>query len=360
MRTVKIIHAADMHLDSPFQSLGERAQERRGEQRGLLEKIAAVTNEREADMLLLAGDLLDTSVAYAETADALRRALQAVKCPVFIAPGNHDYYSAVSPYARMELPENVHIFKSGAMEKVELACADVYGAAFGDISCPPRLRGFRAPRREGVVNIGVLHGEVGKPDSRYNPMTEQEIADSGLDYLALGHVHSRSGLQRAGDTFYAYPGCTEGRGFDECGEKGLLVLELGEGTCREEFIPLDGRRYEIVSFSPADLSGISIPARAKRDIYRIILTGETDRAPDTEQYYNLLKSRFYHLEIVDNTRISRDIWERAEQDTLRGLFLRKMRQRYDSAQDEQERRQITDAVRWCLAALDGGEAVKSL
>ena len=86
---LKIIHGADFHLDSPFSGLTpERAAQRRGEQRELLEDLAALVREREADLVLLAGDLLDSERVFRETAQALRTALANIPCPVFIAPGN--------------------------------------------------------------------------------------------------------------------------------------------------------------------------------------------------------------------------------------------------------------------------------
>ena len=361
--TLRILHAADLHLDSPFEAMGEQAAERRQEQRELLYRLAALARERRAELLLLAGDLLDTNCAYAETGRVLCEALSQAGCPVFIAPGNHDYYCAASPYAWLELPENVHVFTSPVLDSVELPelGVRVWGAAFTDQSAGPLLRGFRAPRREGLREIGVLHGEVGAPHSRYNPVAEEEIAASGLDYLALGHVHSAAGPRRAGDSFYAWPGCGQGRGFDECGEKGALYVEVDGDGCRAEFLPLGGRRYEVLDFDISrGWSEVRIPAGAGRDIYRLVLTGETESAPDTEKLRELLQGRFYALEIVDHTRLRRDIWERAEQDTLRGLFLRKMRGLYEAAPDEERRRTVTQAVRWGLAALDGGEAVKRL
>ena len=89
---LKIIHGADFHLDSPFSGLTpERAAQRRGEQRELLDRLAALAREKQADLVLLAGDLLDSDHIFRETAQALREALGNIPCPVFIAPGNHDF-----------------------------------------------------------------------------------------------------------------------------------------------------------------------------------------------------------------------------------------------------------------------------
>ena len=192
---LKIIHAADFHLDSPFSGLTPAgAVQRRREQRQLLERLAALVQARGADLVLLSGDLLDGDRVYRETVQALTAALGAMPCPVLLAPGNHDFYSGDSAYAAVDWPDNVRLFTGGQMEAVplpELNCT-VYGRAFlapHEEGSP--LSGFRA---EGDgLRLGVLHGEVGT-DGGYAPMTEEEIAASGLHYLALGHIHQCSGL----------------------------------------------------------------------------------------------------------------------------------------------------------------------
>ena len=111
---LKMIHGADFHLDSPFSGLSpERAAQRRREQRELLDRLAGLAREKQADLVLLAGDLLDSERVFRETVKALRETLAAVPCPVFIAPGNHDYYSPRSVWAGLDWPDNVHIFKIG-------------------------------------------------------------------------------------------------------------------------------------------------------------------------------------------------------------------------------------------------------
>ena len=102
---IRIIHAADLHLDSPFEGLDRRrAAQRRREQRTLIDRIAALAAERQADLLLFSGDLFDTNAAFLETASCLENALRAVRIPVFIAPGNHDYYAKGSPWTLLQVP----------------------------------------------------------------------------------------------------------------------------------------------------------------------------------------------------------------------------------------------------------------
>ena len=139
---VKILHAADFHLDSAFGALtNTQARERRGEMRELLGRIAQKANEEHADIVILAGDLFDGAALYRETAEALAEALSEIRGRVFISPGNHDPYGPGSGYDTVEWPENVTIFKYGMIESVELTelnCV-VYGAAFKAGMPPERL-----------------------------------------------------------------------------------------------------------------------------------------------------------------------------------------------------------------------------
>ncbi|MCC8047766.1 MAG: DNA repair exonuclease [Oscillospiraceae bacterium] len=359
---IRLVHAADLHLDSPFELLGERAEQRRAEQRETLERIAELCRTRCADILLLAGDLFDSGAAYAETLRSLAAALGGLEIPVLISPGNHDFCAPASPYMRAKWSQNVTVFTRPAMECVALGALGVrvWGAGYADISCPPLLRGFSVPKEQGIIDIGLLHAQVGMPVSPYCPVSEDDIAASGLDYLALGHVHTYSGLRRAGGTFYAWPGCPEGRGFDECGDKGVIYAELDAGECRAEQVTVCRRRYEKICVPCGDGWESSLPEGTQEDIYRIILTGERAEAPNLQALREMLEPRFFALELIDATVPARDVWDGAEQDSLRGLFLRKMRARLDAAADDAERESIVRAVRWGLAALDNGEAVERL
>ena len=153
--SVKIVHAADFHLDSAFGALSaEQARQRRRESRELLTRLCNYVNQNGVDLVLLAGDLFDSDTTYRETLEALSEALGAMQARVFIAPGNHDPYSAKSAYATLSWPENVHVFTSKTVERVELpelGCA-VYGAAFtAPVQDESLLAGFRALEDDGAA-----------------------------------------------------------------------------------------------------------------------------------------------------------------------------------------------------------------
>ena len=354
---LKIIHGADFHLDSPFSGLTpERAARRRGEQRELLDALAKLAREKGADLVLLAGDLLDSERVYRETAQALRAALASIPCPVFISPGNHDFYSERSVWAALDWPDNVHIFRSRELERVELPGCALWGRAFTDAheeGCP--LEGLAVPD-DGRLHLACLHGDLNGTGG-YGPITPMDIAASGLDYLALGHVHQASGLKKEGKTFWAYPGCPEGRGFDELGEKGVLYLEAEPGQVKARFVPLAKVRYEIFT---ADITGPEgalsnilevLPGKTSDLVCRVILTGEGE-APNLANLEQMLSPEFYGLSIIDRTRLPRDLWARREEDNLTGLFLGAM---WEKCQENPDDPLLQLAARYGLAALESGE-----
>lgn len=356
---MRILHAADLHLDSPFASLGEeKAKQRRQESREILGRLVRLAKEKQVDIVLLCGDLFDGANVYRETVEALEQMLEQMPCPVFITPGNHDFYRPRSPYTRMLLPEHVHLFASPEVRAVALEGAVIYGAAFWDEQEPEGfLNGFRA-FEDDRLHIMCIHGDLtGGP---YNPITKDQIARSGLDYLALGHVHRCSGLQQEGNTFYAYPGCCEGRGFDETGEKGVLLLDVEKGSARAEFIPMAAYRYvvctaDVTECAAAEAAEEALAGYGERDVVRLVLTGTREQAVDCAGLERQFGPRFFGFEVVDETRKEEDLWSRAGEDSLRGLFLQNLRLRYDNAADDAEREIILTAAKVGLAAMDNRE-----
>lgn len=359
MKNIKILHTADLHLDSAFEALpAGKAAIRRSEQRELLGRIAELARSERVDLVLLPGDIFDGGGTYFETGTELVRCLRDIPVPVFIAPGNHDPYDAHSPYAKLDLPGNVRLFTGRDIECAELpelgVC--VYGAAFTGASDGPDISHFHADRDEGVWNILCAHAEVG-----FDPVNEQALADSGLGYAALGHIHKPSGLRRSGSTWYSWPGCPEGRGFDETGERTVSIIELSDSGCTLRPVCIASRRYELL---PVDVTGCDpllavhtvLPEDTARDVYRIVLTGEVDTPPDMSRLKRNLDDCFFALQLRDETRLRRDVWERAEEDSLRGIFLRRLREKYDAANGD-ERELVEQAARWGLAALDNMEEV---
>lgn len=355
---LRILHAADLHLDSPFAALTpEQAAARRRLQRQLPGLLADLCREQNCQLLLLAGDVFDGARVCPETLEALRDAFVRCPAPVFIAPGNHDPYSPDSPWAGMDWPENVHVF-TGAMEPVtlpELGCR-VWGAAFQGREARELLRPVSG--RTGLLEIGVLHGDPENPGP-YNYISPMALESCGLDYLALGHIHKTAPLRKAGRTWYAWPGVALGRGFDETGVHGAYLVELDGQTCRAELLPLPGPRYERLTVEagadPEAAALAALPPDSPETVCRLTLTGEAppfDRAALAEK----LRPYFAALDLRDETVPPRDLWADCGTQTLRGLTLAVLKQQYDAAPDRETRRTVALAARYAVAALEGREA----
>ncbi len=354
---MKILHSADIHLDSAFTGRdGEALARLRRELNRIPGKIAAIAKEQGCDLMLLSGDMFDGPWS-AEGVHALKTALAEAAVPVFISPGNHDFCGPDSPWLVESWPENVHIFKNNVVESVavpQLNCR-VYGAAFLGMDCGALLEDFHTLGEE-TYHIGVLHGDPMQKKSPYNPITQAQVAASGLDYLALGHVH-KVGSFRAGKTLCAWPGCPMGRGYDEQEEKGVLLVTL-EQQAQLEFIPLDGPRFydleaEILTDPVSALEAV-LPAVGNGDYYRITVTGEWDDL-DLAQLRNQF-GQFPNLELRSRITPVTDLWGCVGEDSLQGMYFGLLHDAMERA-DEKEQEILTLAAKISRRILDGREVV---
>lgn len=360
---IRFLHGGDFHLDSPFAQLpADQAIAARQEQRDLLERFSALAKEEGVDLVFLTGDLFDGARIYPETLRALRNMLEELPCQVFISPGNHDPFSQRSPYQRFAWPEHVHIFSSESVEAVELpnlGCT-VYGAAFttSHRSSKP-LQGLTL-QGDGL-HFGCFHGDVTRGLSRYGPISPDEIRASGLHYLALGHVHQSSDLAKNGETYYAYCGCPQGRGFDETGPKGVYLGTTDGRNLSLQFCPLALRRYKILiaditDKEPEEALSSLLPGAPSPDIVRILLRGA--RGEDSlplGRLRALAEPYFYSVTLKDETVPDSNIWARQTEESLLGFFVREIATRVQNVGDE-ERATLELALRFGLAALEGREA----
>ena len=345
---IKILHSGDWHLDAPLQGKSpEQAAFLRAELAKLPGKIADLCIEEGCDLMLLSGDLFDGAYTQ-ETYRSVYDALQRTGIPVFIAPGNHDYICPESPYEKELWPDNVHIFREPQIQWVDLQKLNlrVYGAGFRSMDCPPLLENFHA---EGPA-VGVFHGDPTQANSPYNPVTKTQVAQSGLLYLALGHVHKRDGFWTA-DTLCAWPGCPMGKGWDEQGEKGVLIAELGQESC-VRFVPLDGPRfYDLAVDAQAGAASV-LPAVANADFYRITLTGEAESV-DLEALRAQFAA-FPNLMLRDQTRRPVDIWKSLDEDNVEGMYFGLLRDALQEADGETQEK-ILLAAKLSRQILDGQE-----
>lgn len=234
---MKWIQFGDLHLDAPFRTLKpSAAASHRRAARSLLKEIVRHAESVRADAILCTGDLFDSQTPYRDTVEAVAHTFAETALPVFVAPGNHDFYAAASPYCAAEWSENVHIFTSEVPETVSFGALTVTGVAF--CSDQPALRPLNAWHGEGVF---LGHGDPFVNDSPYAAYPQAEIVSSGLSYLALGHIHQPE-VQRCGRVLVVQNGSVEGRGFDEIGPRGFFEVTWEQGEPAWKMIPSSGCR----------------------------------------------------------------------------------------------------------------------
>lgn len=379
---IRVLHAADFHLGSPFSALSARNRAiRQGEQRAAFRAVIELCKKGDIQLLLLAGDLLDQLRFPAEELRSFVDSFAGIPDTiVVIAPGNHDPYTQDSPYVTQIWPPNVHIFtgefSSFYFPEIETV---VWGAAFTGIRatrslCPPSFSVHSGGCPGDVLHIILLHGEIAETSAEqhsYNPVLRSWLAQSGADYAALGHVHEKSGLCRAGSTFYAYPGCPESRGFDEPGPRGVYMGTLSKGEADLVFVPVSQRNYfnpEIfvdgVSTGPQleerilSCLSASYGENYARDAYRITLRGALapDFTPNLSSLRERLSANVFAVRIKDSTSSYTNPEELRRETSLRGVFadiLLSYLEQAQAAGNTKEEKEYKQALTLGLRAFEG-------
>lgn len=339
MKKIKILHTADIHFDTPFSGMTPKESLKSKEElKQVFEKIIKITLEKEIDILLISGDIFDNLSVNKTTLYFIKNCFESIsKVKVFISPGNHDPINEKSFYSIVEWPENVHIFK-GSMENIILKDLEtvVWGAGFNTSHVNKSLL-KDVIRVEGYNNIMVLHGEITNTQdgNDYNPITEDEIAKTNVDYIALGHRHKFSEIKKAQNTYYSYSGCPQGRGFDELEDKGVVLIELQNKFLEGKFIRTSIRNYYEKEINIKGCFGynevknriineIQIEDR-KNNFYKIILIGEVSEEFTINEEFleELLRDEFYFVKIIDRSEIKLDITKLIEGYSLKSIFAKK-------------------------------------
>ncbi|MFX3635752.1 MAG: exonuclease SbcCD subunit D [Candidatus Pristimantibacillus sp.] len=284
----RFIHAADLHLDSPFRGMNKAPEP-------LKEKLMASTFtalrsltetaiREQVDFIVLSGDLFD------EADRSLRAQLLLVKewekleehgIAVFVIHGNHDPLNGSR--AELKLPSSVTVFGSAEMEYRPAYCrngelaAFVYGQSYGTRHVTDNLAAAYTRSPEGPFHIAMLHGNV-NGDSSHDPYApcslEDLIGGKGFDYWALGHIHTRQILHEY--PHVVYPGNIQGRNPRETGERGCYLVEVSaKREVKLSFVPLDEVRWLEAELSIAGISSEQqLLMRLEETIERLAIDGE--------------------------------------------------------------------------------------
>lgn len=366
MNTVKILHCADIHIGASLSFLGAAAENRRRETLLTFEKIVDLCNYNNVQVLAIAGDLFDSDSVEKSFVDAVFQKIASVpNIKVIFAAGNHDPLNSQSPFVKYRTPENLYIL--GVNETV-FTFSDinlrVYGRSFETAFLNGKPSPDIKPQNDGFINLMVQHGELKSDlESEYNSITREFILSSGMDYIALGHIHQKTEIGHLGNTYFAYCGCPEGQGFDELGEKGVLMGEIGKNICNLEFIPTAKRlhiheKIDIINTEPSAITEKCLETLKNiygdtytENLYKLELTGEIppETVIDVADITARLSEKVYFVKIKDGTQPAINLETISQEKSLRGIFVKKMLEKINNA-DNEDRKKYERALELGLKA----------
>lgn len=364
---MKIIHCADIHLDSAMTSRfpPEKAIKRREEILHTFERMVQYASRNGVSAILIAGDMFDAPNTRELTRNTVLNCITSNPAIAFFyLKGNHDDNNFLDCLERLgKRPGNLMIF-GGSWGCYECGEVAIYGS---------ELSGEESGHYDSLnpdadkINIVMLHGQICENTSGVEyGIDMNKLRGKNIDYLALGHIHAPGSGKIDDRGVYCYPGCLEGRGFDECGERGFMMLDIDEEkrTIARSFIPFAQRTVYSV---PADVTGcttthgiIKKAAEALNaagcdfsSIVRLVLTGELDAECEKDKLYisSAFEDQYFYFVLADETRLKISIDDYLLDESLKGEYVRTVLG--DSSLSDEDKAII---ARYGLMALAGEEA----
>ena len=326
---MKFIHCADIHLDSPMETnlSADKAKERKLEIRSTFARMVRAAVEEGVEAIFISGDLFDGTRVSKSTENYVHDLIAShPMIDFYYLSGNHDKGSALANSA--QLPGNLHTFGKvwSTYRRGNIA---ITGASVPDADT--------LSLNKDDINILLLHGQ----ERRSAGVLGEDIIhlgrfkNKGIDYAALGHIHEYRPIRLDTRGIACYSGCLEGRGFDECGTKGYVILNIEGGRISHRFVPFATRTLHTVE---CDITGFSsgldleermleaVKGIPQKDMVKVVLVG-TSPAEATLDFAHLrgvLAERFYFAKIKDETRLSINAEDYAHDISLKGEFVRRV------------------------------------
>ena len=358
---MKFIHTADLHLASEMESRlsPEKAKQRRRELFETFKRLAAYAEDEGVTAILLCGDIFDENKVPLREKKNFVDVVRAHPSVDFLClAGNHD--ESLSRY--LDLPGNLRVF-GDAWTKYSYGEVDVYGVELNDVNFS-LIYATLLPD-EHKTNVVMLHGQNILYASKPAPdkIILPSLADRHIDYLALGHIHSFREGKLDDRGVWCMSGCLEGRGYDECGEKGFVLLDVENGKIARRFVPFALRT--IVEKS-VDLTGAdgeweiekrlleALSSENPENMIRVYLEGrpEMHARIDVKALEALVERQFFACSIKNRTKASFDLETLRKELSLQGAFVDLVLSNDALPPEEKE-----EILRCGLLALDGEEAI---
>ncbi len=367
---MKIIHCADLHLDSKLTAnlSGEKAKERRAELLQTFTDMVEYGDKNNVTAIIIAGDLFDVrniSVTARKTVEGA--ILNHSHIDFYYLRGNHDGDGFLEMLE--EIPSNLKLFSDslisyllseGVYSNVVITGAELNEKNTNTIYSSLVLENDK-------INIVVLHGQEAsyKARDKAEVINISALRNKGIDYLALGHVHSHKEERLDNRGVYCYSGCLEGRGFDECGPCGFMLLDIDceNKKITPSFIPFAKRiLYTVYADVSGCLSSMDILSRVSdrldecgcsdKSLVKLVLCGSVDVEceKNTEFIRKQLENRFYFVKVYDETSLAVDYNAFAMDASLKGEFIRTV-----MGEEDMDEERKAEVIRYGIQALAGEE-----
>ena len=326
---MKLIHCADLHLDSPMEAnlSPEKARERKREILSAFSDLVRHAAQNGVSAILIAGDLFDsTRISKKAKRYVLETVASHPEIKFFYLMGNHDRGGTDADGE--PLPQNLYTFGDG-WTSYSLGEVTVTGSERPDADT--------LTLSEQACNIVLLHGQerAGRGPSGEDVIPLGKLKNKHIDYLALGHLHDFREAKLDTRGVACYSGCLEGRGFDECGKKGYVLLEIENRRVRHTFVPFAKRELHTVE---CDITGFTsqldlenrllgavegIPAH---HLIKAVLVGSCpiEAQKDVAHLEQVLSDRFYFAKLRDESRAIIDPVAYQNDISLKGEFVRRV------------------------------------
>ena len=373
---LRLLHLADVHLGARHADLGDAAAAQRERQFAAFRAAVDLAIAEKVDIVLIAGDLFDSNTqprrSVERVAAELKR-LAAARIRTVIIPGTHDCYERASIYRTYDLPvlagagpddDSVTVLTPDR-PSIHLATCDVvvHGPVFATKRAPHSpLRDLRVTHGEGATwHVGMVHGSIAIPDKTDRDevvITKDEIAATGLDYLALGHWHSAQ-QGRAGSTTYAYAGAPEPVAVNQDGAGSVLLVELVEpgDASGDRHVRIEERRVGRTRFERVDLDAAAVGSqpelvaalRARADpdlVLHVRITGVRPDELDVDptEIEDQLRDAFLRLRVRDVSLPALTQGSLPSPDTIAGAFIRDVEARIAELEAAPEDASVAEAA----------------
>lgn len=361
---MKIIHCADLHLDSKMTAnlSKEQAKERKNEILRTFTRMVDYAKKNKVKAILIAGDMFDTRNVSAMVRNTVYDMMvQNPEIDFLYLKGNHDSDNFLAKLE--EVPENLYMFGE---QWTTYAYGNITITGI-ELNAENSLTAYNSLVLDhDSFNIVTMHGQLSgyRNKDKAEIISLDDLKNKNIDYLALGHVHGFHMDKMDNRGIYCYPGCLEGRGFDECEQKGFVVLDIDLQTLKASvnFVPMG---YRTLYTMLVDVTGVhstqDAAARiekvinetqyASSSLVKVVLYGNLDVECelDTTFLEEQFAEYFYFIKVNDETKLLVNYQDYEGDVSLKGEFVRLVS---ESDLTEEEKSMV---IRAGILALQGEE-----